>query len=72
MRVSNTVMNEHARLRALIESAIAEWMPAYQSGEEVNGADLVDFFGEFLAEAQHILIGKGPQGWREIEAGEER
>ena len=62
MRVSNTVINEHMRLRALIESAIAEWMPAYQSGEDVNGAELVDYFAEFLINAQDILTDIGSPG----------
>lgn len=46
---------KNAWIRMLVENALAEYGPAYRNGEEIDGADLVDFFGEFLANVRDIL-----------------
>ena len=49
MSLARRSVTENARLRTLLEAARAAWAEPFLMGREVNGGDLVEWFGPWLA-----------------------
>jgi hypothetical protein len=42
-------------VRELLQDAVDQWSGRFDTEEDINGADLVDWFGEFIRDAKKAL-----------------